>query len=244
MLNSKHILVVNDHGPSYAKPFKHLGLPISHDPGILRQPDSVALVVFTGGEDVSPSLYGTTNHHTTSNSIRRDMMEVGVFNQARSLNLPVAGICRGAQFLCVMAGGRLIQDVTGHCSGGHQLLATYPTGVTKSIHVTSSHHQMQYPFDLPANKYVILAQMEKPLSRHYAFSDEVIIEGERATEKMKLEPDVVWYPGIQALAAQYHPEWMAEDSDGFRYFQELVNHYLVPRITGLEDELRFRQRTA
>ncbi len=40
-------------GPAaYHRPFRRWG-PASHDPGLLQTPDRLALVVFTGGEDLS-----------------------------------------------------------------------------------------------------------------------------------------------------------------------------------------------
>jgi hypothetical protein len=127
-----------------------------------------------------------------------------------------------------MAGGKLVQDVTGHESGHHTVEAIYPEGHTRKIAVSSSHHQMQYPYDLPDSEFEVLAWGTKPLSAHYAFDNETTISANEATEVLKVEADVVWYPGIKALGAQYHPEWMRADTDGFLYFQDLVSHYLVP----------------
>lgn len=53
------------------------------------------LVLFTGGEDVSPSLYNSPKHHTTSCSPMRDEYEVKEYKKAKDLGLPCIGICRG-----------------------------------------------------------------------------------------------------------------------------------------------------
>lgn len=56
--------------------------------------EDAKLVVFTGGEDVTPSLYGCEKHRTTYNNPKRDEAEVKVFKQIRPDQV-VLGICRG-----------------------------------------------------------------------------------------------------------------------------------------------------
>jgi len=227
-LKGKKILVVNDHGSSYFKPYEFLGLECTRDHKIIEEsPEEVALVVFTGGHDVSPMLYERKAHPFTSFSIERDEEECDIYAIASEHGIPVSGICRGAQFLCVMAGGKLVQDITGH-HGNHVVTASYPGGGTKDITVSSSHHQMQYPFSLLTGEYEVLAWGKEALSEHYAFDDENTILKNEADVFLNMEPDVVWYPKIKALCAQYHPEWLREDTEGFKYFQQLVAHYLLP----------------
>ena len=227
-LSNKKVLVVNDHAPTYYKPFEFLGLECTRDHKMLEtEPDEIALVVFTGGHDVSPQLYGKESHYFTSSDLDRDIEETKLYELAIDNNIPTVGICRGAQFLCVMAGGKLIQDVTNH-NGDHEVFAKYPEGHTRLITVSSSHHQMQHPFGLPENHYEVLAWGKKPLSEHYAYDNGNTILSKDAGKLLATEPDVVWYPKINALGAQYHPEWMREDTDGFGYFQNLVTHYIVP----------------
>lgn len=230
-LNNKKILLVNDHGGGYFSPFAHLGLDYTTNHDAIREaPEGIALVVFTGGHDVSPGLYGKDAHPRTGASARRDAEEVEVFNIAKGNNIPMAGICRGAQFLCVMAGGKLVQDITNHAGRQHEIQVKWSSRGDEMgvIHVTSSHHQMQYPFDLPKDEYTILGWGTSTMSHHYAMDDKVTFLRAEASEELKSEPDVILYPAINALGAQYHPEWMAEDSDGFIYFKELVSHHLLP----------------
>lgn len=53
------------------------------------------LVVFTGGEDVSPSYYGASVHPKTYTNEYRDEVEKKAFNKALLLGIPMCGICRG-----------------------------------------------------------------------------------------------------------------------------------------------------
>ncbi len=228
-LYDKKILIVNDHFPTYQTPFRHLGMQFTNDIRDLENsPEDIGLIVFTGGSDVSPDLYGASPHPRTSSNGSRDLEEAEVYRLARENDIPMSGICRGAQFLCVMAGGRLVQDIAGHGAGNHTVHALYPTGELNKISVTSSHHQMQYPFDLPVDHWQVLAWGTESLSSHYAFGVGDVVDGNMASKDLKCEPDVVFYPKINALGAQYHPEWMREDTEGFKYFTALIDHHLVP----------------
>lgn len=55
---------------------------------------SADIVIFTGGEDVDPSLYYCKPHPTTYSNLRRDLVEKEEFKKIRPDQLAV-GICRG-----------------------------------------------------------------------------------------------------------------------------------------------------
>lgn len=209
MKNNK-ILVVNDNwdlGSSYSRPFRMFGEAVG-DPGVLyRDPDSVRLVVFTGGADVSPHLYGEKMAPRTSSYAQRDMEEVKIFEMAKKLGKPMFGICRGSQFLCVMAGGKLCQHVTGH-SGMHDM----ETNDGRIINVNSTHHQMQLP--PPGAK--VLAWASPKRSTCY-----------EVNKHPEFEYECVYYPNIKAIGTQYHPEAMNEQTEGYQYCVELATWLLA-----------------
>jgi len=97
------------------------------------------LVIFTGGPDVDPSIYGCKDIHPRTNfDKRRDDRDIETYKQAQALGIPMVGICRGSQFLHVMQGGRLYQHVEGHV-GPHSML---DSGTQRLIQtVSSTHHQ-------------------------------------------------------------------------------------------------------
>lgn len=104
-------------------------------------PEDADLVLFAGGTDVNPELYGHGVHHTTDTPDReRDEREIALFHKCKKLGIPMIGICRGAQFLHVMNGGVLYQDIDEH-QRGHPIL-TVPDGLL--LHSSSVHHQMIY----------------------------------------------------------------------------------------------------
>ncbi|OBF79181.1 gamma-glutamyl-gamma-aminobutyrate hydrolase [Mycobacterium sp. 852002-51163_SCH5372311] len=80
--------------------------------------DGLDGLVITGGKDVDPAAYGQQPHpETDPPGAVRDAWEFALLAGAVQRNLPVLGICRGAQVLNVAFGGTLHQhlpDVLGH----------------------------------------------------------------------------------------------------------------------------------
>ena len=69
-------------------------------------------VLFAGGRDVNPDLYGESpGEHTDVPDIRRDAWEFALLNSALEREIPTLFICRGAQVLNVALGGTLYQDI-------------------------------------------------------------------------------------------------------------------------------------
>jgi gamma-glutamyl-gamma-aminobutyrate hydrolase PuuD len=99
------------------------------------------LVVFGGGSDVEPLLYGESNeerHSTVCFNTERDAADIQIYLQARDQGTPMMGVCRGAQFLHVMNGGKLYQDIDGHM-GEHKAYALRDQLLIEKV--SSVHHQ-------------------------------------------------------------------------------------------------------
>jgi len=71
-------------------------------------------IVFSGGGDIHPELYGDTVVHETTYGVsdRRDDFEFRLIEAAFAADVPILAICRGIQVLNVALGGTLYQDVT------------------------------------------------------------------------------------------------------------------------------------
>lgn len=63
-------------------------------------------LVLSGGVDVDPTLYGSTEPAKHVNP-RRDRFELALVERARRRRIPILGICRGCQLLNVGLGGTL-----------------------------------------------------------------------------------------------------------------------------------------
>lgn len=180
------------------------------------------IVFFTGGEDVDPSLYDCHRHETTFSNIDRDLEEKRVFDDAVAAKKKlILGVCRGSQFLCVMNGGMLIQDCSNHAIfGTHDIV-----GEDEKVYpITSTHHQMQYPFNLPNHKYKILYWTTSRKSMYYAVDPE-----KQSTGKIFVEPEIVLYhtnKNTKCLAIQGHPEMMREGALVHGMLNELIDNLL------------------
>ena len=65
------------------------------------------IVLFTGGEDVDPSLYGCKKHPTTYSNLQRDLEEKAIFEQVRQDQICL-GICRGLRIMALIKHGELL----------------------------------------------------------------------------------------------------------------------------------------
>jgi putative glutamine amidotransferase len=90
------------------------GAPLLVPPGadVDATLDVVSGIVFTGGSDLDPVLYGAEAHPETNGIVReRDEFELTLMRAALERDLPVLAICRGSQVLNVALGGDLEQHV-------------------------------------------------------------------------------------------------------------------------------------
>jgi len=85
--------------------------------GVEETLDALDGLIFSGGGDIAPEVYGQAPHPTTDEPVpERDEAELALLRAALERDLPVLAICRGSQVLNVALGGDLIQhlpDVVG-----------------------------------------------------------------------------------------------------------------------------------
>ena len=116
-----------------------LMLPLTEDQTVLSAAfDLCSGILFTGGHDVSPSLYGEEARDCCGIvCFPRDRMEAYLLGRCLEEDKPLLGICRGLQFMNACLGGTLYQD----------LPAEYKSGVV---------HRMKPPYDRAAHQVEVL----------------------------------------------------------------------------------------
>ncbi len=166
-------------------------------------------VLFLGGGDVDPGLYGVRGRVPNLYGVdrRADEYCLELIDQTLTRDAPLLAICRGSQLLNLTSGGTLIPDLDPyelHRGGkGENMFLDEPVSITPGsrlhsilgrdrITVRSGHHQA-------------VEQVGSRL-RIAAVADDGIIEG---TEHM----DNTWVVGVQ---------WHPEDSDGNAEDRELL----------------------
>jgi putative glutamine amidotransferase len=85
--------------------------------GIDETLDALDGLLFSGGSDLDPELYGQEAHAETDGVVpERDRAEIALLQAALERDMPVLAVCRGSQVLNVARGGDLVQhlpDVVG-----------------------------------------------------------------------------------------------------------------------------------
>jgi putative glutamine amidotransferase len=170
--------------------------------------------LFTGGQDVTPELYGTKDATgTIIPSPERDRLETLLLEKALQDDKTVLGICRGLQFINAFLGGTLWQDLT-------------------SQHPSDIVHRQGKPYGVPTHKVMLDGDLKTLLGKdilevntlhHQAVKDladglmpmavapDGLIEAARMTSKR-----FVW-------AVQWHPEYMFKtDRDSLAIFSCFV----------------------
>ena len=134
--------------------------------------DTFDLVLFTGGADVSPELYGEKNYGLSHTNLLRDDFEMKILKVVQHLGIPQMGICRGHQFLNAAYGGKLIQNLEIPHRWCHNIFFPNMKNETEQIAVNSTHHQAvrKSPFEVlatAADGTVELAAAENILTMQF-----------------------------------------------------------------------------
>ncbi len=206
------ILILKGDNDQYKDAFTSLGTVTTK----LNQLANCDLVVFTGGADVDPSFYEDNEISKTHTNKARDLVELGVHNHCKILEIPMVGICRGAQFLNVMNRGVLIQHVNNHNNCNHAMF----TPNDKVITVSGDHHQMIYP----KGDFELLGWAKE--STNFETGGKVSVKNFHRKLAGR-EPEVIFWPSTRCLGFQYHPEWMDTKSEGFKFFINTLKEKLL-----------------
>ena len=188
--------------------------PDDPDPDVLGGLDGI---MFTGGSDVDPALYGESPHPTTHVKPERDTAEMMLMRAAIAEGLPMLGICRGIQLMAVAYGGRLHQhlpDVLGH--HGHRPLHGPKFG---------EHAVRLRPGSRAAG---ILGDTVMVNSFHHKG---VADPGRLAATGWSPEDDLIEVVEDPALPFAIGVQWHPEDTNDFRLFAALVEAAAYRRVS-------------
>lgn len=137
-------------------------IPFNEDPEVTaEQIKNVDALILSGGHDIDPRLYGEESEQKIGMIWpERDRFDMRLLTGAEERQLPVLGICRGAQLINVAHGGSLYQDLSyrhertlKHNQGHTPTLATQTVDIIagsylatlfgkQEIAINSFHHQL------------------------------------------------------------------------------------------------------
>ena len=191
------------------------------DPDIAgRVLDGLDGLLITGGKDVDPAAYGQQPHPATDQPVAvRDAWEFALVNNALQRELPVLGICRGAQVLNVALGGTLHQhlpDVIGH-SGHRAGNAVFSQLPVRTVAGTRLAALVGDSVDAQCYHHQAIAELGNGLVVSAWDADGVI-------EALELPGDHF------VLAVQWHPEESLDDLRLFSAIVEAARSYASGRV--------------
>lgn len=193
-------------------------LPLTEDIDLIRQMVSVCDgFLFTGGQDVSPGLYGEEKLLQCGEcSPERDRMETALLKEVLYADKPLLGICRGIQLLNVALGGTLYQDIP------------------VQVQTETEHHQAP-PYDIPVHEVcvregtVLYDLLGTQSIRVNSYHHQAIKDLSSQLEVMAVSGDGliegVYMPDKKFIwAVQWHPEFSYHtDENSRKIFKAFVS---------------------
>ena len=179
-----------------------------YNPEQLTELDSY--LVIWGGNDISPFYYGEHPNKycgAEAHPSKRDEIEAALIHRALEKGIPIIGICRGAQLVCAILGGKVVQHITGHGGQPHGII----TNDGKTMVTSSLHHQMMIPngeFCILAEPFDFISQKPKRRSIDNNGNPAYYGENEQLLLNVAVEPEVIWWQKRRVLGIQGHPEFM------------------------------------
>ena len=180
-------------------------------------------LVLSGGTHVHPGRYGQQPQVTARYDLKRDATDTQLLQQAEAINIPVLGICRGAQFINVFHGGSLCQNVTPlrvHTRHRPLLLPLQTVRLVRDSRLGG----LMYSHVIGANR--IHSQAIKRLGQNLrvtAVDNDLFVQAIENTGRQ-------WLMGVQ-----WHPEYLLYHTGHRRIFSHFVHAARARKLERLDN---------
>ena len=176
------------------------GIPVLIPPVIGQETNYLSICdgfVFTGGDDPRMEQWDVSTHEnaTPVTKVRQDCELTLLGLLQKKPEVPVLGVCLGMQWMGLLAGGTLDQDLVEPLASNHVKGAHVVSGVLGTGEVHTHHHQAL----TDVGSLSVIAE-----------ADDGVLEGIRDYSRN-------WYVGVQ-----WHPERTAQESLGQGLFDQLI----------------------
>ena len=200
----------------------------------VNDPLEADIITFPGGSDIHPEIYGEHCGSYTYPYEYCDKRDLSYIHDERLKDKFKIGLCRGAQLLTAISGGKLVQHLCPSHGGGHAMMID--NNPKHMIMVNSLHHQMMYPFNLPSEDYQIIGRAcnKAGLSLTDSFLNGEDLKIDMPSDTFGfIEPETVFYPKTLSLCFQFHPEMMSWDRNpiALAFCNSLLNKLYLQYVT-------------
>lgn len=182
-------------------------IELSFEKNNVKDIELCAGFLLTGGIDVATCYYGGAPDYPGQPDFflpQRDEFEKLIYEYSQAFKIPVLGICRGMQYINILEGGKVLEDIGSanlihkkvaedkvhQVNIGHNSMLYAIIGAKNGI-VNSAHHQ-------GVTEYILSNNL---MANSYADSPDQLIEGLEFKDKTNKS---------FMLAVQWHPERMKE----------------------------------
>jgi len=182
-----------------------------------RHLDAVDALVIGGGDDISPDIYGGELVRSARLDPARDAMERRLVEGAVARDMPVFGVCRGAQMINVALGGTLHQDAYGVYTASDRVWTVLPK---KTVTVEPATHLARISGEAPMRINALHHQAVDRLGTGLRVA---------ARDRGGMVQAVERVEGRFLMGVQWHPEHLL-----YARRQRALFRALVAAVTGAE----------
>lgn len=183
-------------------------ISVRHDPPI----EPLDALIIGGGDDISPDHYGGDLEAKVRSDPERDRLEIDWIEWAIENEIPILGICRGAQLINVVLGGTLIQDIRSL----RRLTKNRPGLLpTKQVHLTAESQLARVCGTTRLRVNSLHHQAVKDAGRNIQ-----IVGRDRDDIIQAFESS----GGKRVIGVQWHPEYLIYLPSQFALFRWLVSN--------------------
>jgi putative glutamine amidotransferase len=168
-----------------------------HDVLAFMRELGIDAAILSGGNNVSPSSYGSTDSLDEVYEIR-DATETKIIYACIEDRIPLIGICRGMTMINVHLGGTVTHHVQGHAGVRHEINLSQDSGFAKRRKSVNSYHRQAIRHGDLAESLVAFAE-----------SDDGYIEGFR-------------HRLLNIYGMQWHPERDIEDKETLDILNNMI----------------------